>query len=337
MLPSSCPLSSPGCAGSGWSSGSGAAGPLGVRGVDEDRDAEGRAPSHRSERSLILGRCSRRSCANSRASRWRLLNLLAPGADKTFVHVQRFAGRCLEDLRSDPALSLSPREEIERVCMRNLLENPEERVYFKDRDSRFLLVSVGWLATVARGRSLDEVIGKTDFDIFSRQHAGAAFEDERRVLETGQPMLAKVERETFHDRPDAWVSTTKLPLLGAGGEIIGTWGISRDVTAQVAAEQALVHQALHDTVTGLPNRVLFEDRLSQALTAARRHDRQLAVLFVDLDRFKNINDSLGHSAGDEVLRSAAMRLADCLRPEDTLARMGGDEFAAVLQIGRAHV
>ena len=130
------------------------------------------------------------------------------------------------------------------MCMRNLLAYPEERVFFKDRDSRFLLVSMGFLSSLAHGRPLDEVIGKTDFDIFSRTHAVAAFEDEKRVLETGEPMLAKVERETFHDRPDAWVSTTKLPLLDTGGEIIGTWGISRDVTAQVAAEQALVHHCL---------------------------------------------------------------------------------------------
>jgi diguanylate cyclase (GGDEF)-like protein/PAS domain S-box-containing protein len=212
------------------------------------------------------------------------------------------------------------------VCMRNLLENPEERVYFKDRDSRFLLVSVGWLATVAQGRSLDEVIGKTDFDIFSRQHAGAAFEDERRVLETGQPVLAKVERETFHDRPDAWVSTTKLPLLDAGGKIIGTWGISRDVTTQVAAEQALVHQALHDAVTGLANRAALMDHVVQALAALERRHGSVGLLFIDLDDFKDVNDSLGHDAGDCTLIEVGRRLTAVARRTDTVARLGGDEF-----------
>jgi diguanylate cyclase (GGDEF)-like protein len=212
------------------------------------------------------------------------------------------------------------------VCMRNLLANPEERVYFKDRDSRFLLVSVGWLATVAQGRSLDEVVGKTDFDIFSRTHAVAAFEDEQRVLETGQPMLAKLERETFHDRPDAWVSTTKLPLLDVGGKIIGTWGISRDVTAQVAAEQALVHQALHDAVTGLANRVALMDHLAQALVALERRSGSVGLLFIDLDDFKEVNDSLGHDAGDCTLIEVGRRLTADARRTDTVARLGGDEF-----------
>jgi diguanylate cyclase (GGDEF)-like protein len=210
--------------------------------------------------------------------------------------------------------------------MRNLLANPEERVYFKDRDSRFLLVSVGWLETVAQGRSLDEVIGKSDFDIFSRQHAIAAFEDERRVLETGQPILAKVEQETFRDRPDAWVSTTKLPLLDAGGNIIGTWGISRDVTAQVAAERALVHQTLHDTVTGLANRVALMDRTAQALVALERRPGSVGLLFIDLDDFKGVNDSLGHDAGDCALVEVSRRLTAVARRTDTVARLGGDEF-----------
>jgi diguanylate cyclase (GGDEF)-like protein len=212
------------------------------------------------------------------------------------------------------------------VCMRNLLAYPEERVFFKDRDSRFLLVSVGFLAGLVHGRPLDEVIGKTDFDIFSRTHAVAALEDEMRVIETGEPMLAKVERETFHDRPDAWVSTTKLPLLGAGGEIIGTWGISRDVTAQVTAEQALVHQALHDTVTGLANRVALMDHLTQALVALERRPGSIGLLFIDLDDFKEVNDSWGHDAGDRALIEVGRRLTAVARRTDTVARLGGDEF-----------
>ncbi len=212
------------------------------------------------------------------------------------------------------------------MCMRNLLANPEERVFFKDRDSRLLLVSVGFLESLAHGRPLDEVIGKTDFDIFSRPHAVAAFEDEQRVIETGQPMLAKLERETYHDRPDAWVSTTKLPLLDADGNIIGTWGTSRDVTAQVAAEEALAHQALHDPLTGLANRVALMDHLAQALVALERQSGSVGLLFVDLDDFKEVNDSLGHDAGDRLLSEVGRRLTAVARRTDTVARLGGDEF-----------
>ena len=213
------------------------------------------------------------------------------------------------------------------MCMRNLLAYPEERVFFKDRDSRFLLVSVGFLASLAHGRPLDEVIGKTDFDIFSRTHAVAAFEDEQRVLETGEPMLAKVERETFHDRPDAWVSTTKLPLLDAGGKIIGTWGISRDVTAQVAAEQALVHQALHDPVTGLANRVALMDHLDAGARRARASARAASGCCSSTSTTSRRSTTRwGHDAGDRALIEVGRRLTAVARRTDTVARLGGDEF-----------
>ncbi len=142
--------------------------------------------------------------------------------------------------------------------MRNLLGSREERVWFKDRESRFLLVSEGWLHAVAPGRALKDVIGKTDFDIFSRPHAEAAFEDEQRVIATGQPIVAKVERETFNDRPDAWVSTTKLPLRDERGEVIGTWGIARDISVQVEAEQALAASREQLRASAQQYRMLFD-------------------------------------------------------------------------------
>ncbi|MGP0050228.1 MAG: EAL domain-containing protein [Solirubrobacteraceae bacterium] len=140
-------------------------------------------------------------------------------------------------------MSLPSRDQLERLCMRNVLANQEERVFFKDQESRFLLVSAGWLATEGQGRSLEQVIGKTDSDIFTSAHAEASFEDERRVIETGEPIVAKVERETFADRPDVWMSTTKLPLRDDHGSIIGTWGTARDVTAQVEIEETIRRRA----------------------------------------------------------------------------------------------
>jgi diguanylate cyclase (GGDEF)-like protein/PAS domain S-box-containing protein len=215
------------------------------------------------------------------------------------------------------------------TCMRNLLLSTEERVFFKDRVSRFLLVSAGWLEAIAPGRTVEEVIGKTDYDFFGAEHAAAASEDERRIVRSGRPMAAKLERETFPDRAGVWVSTTKMPLVDEKGEIIGTFGISRDVTAQVNAEDALAYQALHDPVTGLANRVLFMDRLSQALAALDRRHGRLAVLFVDLDGFKQVNDSFGHDAGDQVLCETGRRLSLLVRRADTVARLGGDEFVVL--------
>jgi len=215
--------------------------------------------------------------------------------------------------------------DLERLCMRNLLDTPGERVFFKDLDSRFLLVSRSFCEMHGMS-SAEQVLGKSDFDFFSSEHATQAYEDEQQIIRTGQPVLAKVERETFHDRPDAWVSTTKLPLRDENGRIMGTFGISRDVTAQVVAEQALAYQALHDSVTGLPNRVALMDRLSQALLALDRTRGRLALLFIDLDNFKRINDSRGHDAGDRVLMEVARRLTKISRRGDTVARLGGDEF-----------
>ncbi len=100
--------------------------------------------------------------------------------------------------------------------------------------------------------------------------------------------------------------------------------------ARTETEAAIRHQALHDAVTGLPNRVLLEDRLTRVLATARRHGRSLAVLFLDLDNFKRVNDSLGHAVGDAVLQAVALRMAGCLRVEDTLARFGGDEFVILM-------
>ncbi|HET9058858.1 MAG TPA: EAL domain-containing protein, partial [Acidimicrobiales bacterium] len=220
----------------------------------------------------------------------------------------------------------SRQEDLESLCMRNLLSMPGERVFFKDLRSRFILVSDSFLEDQAHGQSATDVIGKSDFDFFSEEHATAAYVDEQRIIQTGEPILAKIEKETFHDRPDAWVSTTKLPLKDANGEIVGVFGISRDVTAQVLAEEALAHQALHDAVTGLANRLALMDRLAQAVLSLERNPGRVALLFIDVDDFKGINDSLGHEAGDRVLVEVARRLTRICRRGDTVARFGGDEF-----------
>jgi diguanylate cyclase (GGDEF)-like protein/PAS domain S-box-containing protein len=219
--------------------------------------------------------------------------------------------------------------ELKLACMDNLLGTPEARVYFKDLHSRFLLVSAGCIATPTPGNAVEELIGKTDFDFYSEEHAAAAFEDEQQIIRTGEPMVGKLERETFHDRADAWVSTSKMPLRDKHGQIIGTFGITRDITAQIKAEKALAYQVLHDPVTGLANRVALMDRLSQALATFERQPGRLAILFVDLDHFKEINDSFGHDAGDQVLAEVGRRLSVLSRNADTVARLGGDEFVVL--------
>jgi diguanylate cyclase (GGDEF)-like protein/PAS domain S-box-containing protein len=115
------------------------------------------------------------------------------------------------------------------------------------------------------------------------------------------------------------------------GRVVGLEGIARDVTDRHALQEALAYQALHDQLTGLPNRTLFADRLSQALAGAKRHPSGVAVLLLDLDNFKQINDSLGHDVGDEVLNAVARRLSSELRASESAARLGGDEFAFIIE------
>ena len=233
------------------------------------------------------------------------------------------------ELHPQPSQESEPLRELKLICMDNLLHSTEECVYFKDLRSRFLLVSAGWIAAIAPDRSTEEVIGKTDFDFFSEEHAASAFADEQQIIRTGEPMIGKLEEETFQDRTGPWVSSTKMPLRDEHGRIIGTFGISRDITAQVTAENALAYQALHDPVTGLANRVALMDRLSQALAGLERQPGRLAVLYVDLDHFKEINDSFGHDAGDQVLAEVGRRLSQLSRNADTVARLGGDEFVVL--------
>ncbi|HZW21015.1 GGDEF domain-containing protein [Noviherbaspirillum sp.] len=117
---------------------------------------------------------------------------------------------------------------------------------------------------------------------------------------------------------------------GADGTGSSVLCIVRDVTARRRAQEELKHQATHDPLTGLPNRALLTDRLMQAISYAQRYHRAIAVAFLDLDRFKHINDTLGHDAGDQLLKTVAARLSACVRDSDTVARLGGDEFVLVL-------
>jgi diguanylate cyclase (GGDEF)-like protein len=120
-------------------------------------------------------------------------------------------------------------------------------------------------------------------------------------------------------------------VRGEGGEPLRMVGTIHDITERKALQEQLEYQALHDALTGLPNRALFMDRLQHALVRTRRRKGEIAVLFMDLDNFKVINDSLGHEAGDKLLVAVAERLRARLRPEDTAARLGGDEFVILLE------
>ena len=126
-----------------------------------------------------------------------------------------------------------------------------------------------------------------------------------------------------------------LPHIGDQGRTMGCFSVAADITEHKQTEERIQRMAHHDGLTGLPNRILFNDRLNQAIHLAKRDSGQFALLYLDLDKFKPINDTLGHSAGDELLRGVAARIGDQIRESDTVARVGGDEFTVILSdVGR---
>ncbi|MFP5228573.1 MAG: putative bifunctional diguanylate cyclase/phosphodiesterase, partial [Acidobacteriota bacterium] len=221
--------------------------------------------------------------------------------------------------------------EFERYLLEAFLDHIPDCVFFKDRKSRFVRVSRS-MAERFNVPAPEAVVGKTDFDFFSDEHAGQAFADEEKILASGEPVIGFEEKETWPDGREAWVLTTKVPLRNRAGRIIGTMGIARDITDRKQAEVRICHMAMHDELTGLPNRALLHDRLLQAIALATRNCRRVGVLMLDLDHFKSINDSLGHYIGDAVLQEIARRLTACLRESDTVARIGGDEFVIAIPL-----
>jgi diguanylate cyclase (GGDEF)-like protein/PAS domain S-box-containing protein len=217
----------------------------------------------------------------------------------------------------------------ERDLLQALMDNLPDNIYFKDRESRFLRINKA-LADLFGLDDPAQAIGRTDFDFFTDEHAAPARRDEQEILQTRVPVVGRIEKETWRDRDDRWVLTTKMPLYDTEGHAIGTFGISRDVSEMKSAEDALTHQALHDGLTGLPNRTLLRDRLQSALLASARDKTRLALFFLDLNRFKDINDTFGHHYGDSVLQTLGDRLQEVVGENGTAARLGGDELAVLL-------
>jgi diguanylate cyclase (GGDEF)-like protein/PAS domain S-box-containing protein len=219
----------------------------------------------------------------------------------------------------------------EIFLLETLMDNVPDAIYFKDRESRFTRINQYAAARFGVAHPAD-AIGRTDFDFFTEEHAAQARRDEQEIIRTGQSLVNVEEKETLADGGIRWVSTTKLPLRDRDGKIVGTFGISRDISERKKTEELLQRRAFYDPLTELPNRALFLDRLQHLFHRSRRAlgSPLFAVLYLDLDRFKSINDSLGHQAGDELLVGTARRLERCIRPGDTLARLGGDEFTVLL-------
>ena len=179
------------------------------------------------------------------------------------------------------------------------------------------------------GYTSEEAIGQNPRILNSGHTPRPIYEELWKTIQSG-----KEWRGEFHNRRKDgelfWEYASISPIKAADGTITHFVAVKEDITLRKQYERRLIQQANFDEVTGLPNRFLALDRLSQALARARRHGQKVALMFLDLDRFKRVNDTLGHPAGDRALREAGLRIRGCLREEDTVARLGGDEFTVVL-------
>src|SRR5574341_1204293 len=212
-----------------------------------------------------------------------------------------------------------------KEALQNFLDSASDLVQNVAADGRFVYVNKAWVRTL--GYTPEEVTGLTVWDIIHAERRAQYRELLQRVI-AGES-LPNVET-TFVAKDGRSIAVEGHLDAGAQEERGVTWAIFRDVTERKLAEARLNHLAYHDSLTGLPNRLLFLDRLTHELAQARRAKQMVGLLFLDLDGFKPVNDGLGHDVGDLLLKAVAQRLLSSVRASDTVARWGGDEFTVIL-------
>jgi len=216
--------------------------------------------------------------------------------------------------------------------LRTVIDTEPECIKLINAAGELLDINPAGLAMV-EADSLEQAISRSLFELILPEHR-AAFQDlTRSVLQGNKGKLVFEIKGLKGTR--RWLEIHAVPMTTSNGET-ALLGVTRDITEHRRAEARLAYLAHYDELTGLPNRALFRDRLERALIDAGRHERLVAVMFLDLDRFKNVNDTLGHDAGDQLLKSVAERLLGAVRRGDTVARLAGDEFTVVL-VDLAHV
>ena len=202
--------------------------------------------------------------------------------------------------------------------------------WYWEQDTSLKFIEVAGTDNARDRLDVARLLGETSF---AQGHglAEADFARYKSLVAARQPF--KDITQTVRDMDGEWrsISFSGEPVFGLGGRFAGYRGIARDVTATRRAEERIRRLAHFDELTGLPNRTMFMHTLQRAFSLAQRRGKQFALFFIDLDRFKNINDSLGHEAGDRLLQDVARRLRNNLRESDTVARLGGDEFVVLVE------
>lgn len=242
-------------------------------------------------------------------------------------------------MEQEHALMTARLEQSERLH-RFLVEQSPDLIYTLDSHSRFIFVNGRVESLLGYGR--DELIGQHysvivhEDDIEQAQYAFRERRIGERATNNFEVRLKNKQQGIRHFENRMIVAIlSSQGIYAQDGDVaqqqfIGTSGVARDITERKRAEEVIAFQAFHDLLTGLPNRTLFLDRLELSITQANRRNQRLGVMFLDIDRFKLINDTYGHPEGDLLLKEFAQRVRQCLRSGDTLARQGGDEFTVLL-------
>lgn len=202
--------------------------------------------------------------------------------------------------------------------------------WYWEQDARYRFVQINGDVLAKTGMAADAYLGKALWELPFDEVTEGQWMLHQRLLAEGKP---------FHDfvlkagsgSEARYLSISGLPMKDGTGRLLGYRGTGKDITEQKLAEERIRHLASHDILTGLPNRMMFNQVLALQVQQARRYGRRFALMFIDLDHFKAINDNFGHGAGDLLLKEAAQRLADSVRASDFVARLAGDEFVVIVQ------
>ena len=256
---------------------------------------------------------------------------------------ERLADEMAERRLAELALKDSEEKSQQLASMLRLIcDNVPDMIWAKDLDNRYVFANKALCEKLLDLVSTDEPLGKT-FDFFAQRERDRHPDDpewysygqfaqdiDRHTLSRDEPTIFEESGNVFGKF--IFLEVHQARLIDSRGEVIGTVGCARDITERKASEAFVQHLAHHDVLTALPNRALLTDRVRQALARARRDRSELAVLFIDLDRLKPVNDSFGHDVGDLLLQEVANRLRTAMtRQSDTVSRVGGDEFVILLQ------
>ena len=243
---------------------------------------------------------------------------------KSLIEQIKFTQETLEQRIQERTLALQQNE----AKLNTILDIIPAFVFIKDPQMRFTYVNKAVQNLFKT--PLRDIIGKTDHSFFNEDFARSAETEDKKVLEQGKE--SRLEESVLNDAGEVVkvLHTVKIPLKHENGEVYALCGIAWDITEQKQSELASKQLALYDSLTQLPNRRLLMERLQQEQTLGQRKKTYAALLFLDLDNFKPLNDNYGHDIGDQLLLKAAQRLTQAVRETDTVSRFGGDEFIILL-------